>query len=227
MRYFVFSTAIALLLCNQASASLVIDNFSQGASLSTFGTLTQTVALDDDVAGSRTLTIAGPGFAQFVESGVGNTNFITSAIGTSLTMSYTGLPSIDLHSSGAFSGSPLVLDLFDSVLGSFSLDVTYGSGVNTATQSFTISSAGLVGVSGTGFGDGALASAVDSILFEFTTLTIDGGAGVSQFLVNDGSASISAVPEPTSLALLGASMFGGLGIVARRRKKKIVEEVKA
>ena len=227
MKCFVYTAAVALMLCSSASASLVIDDFSQSVSLSTFGTLTDSRALDDDVVGTRIMTVAGPGFAQFTESGVGNVNFITSGIGTSFTLSYTGLPSLDLHSSGAFLGSPLVLDLFDSVLGTFSLDVTYGSGGDTATQSFTISSAGLVGIPGGGFGDGAIASAVDSITFEINTLSLDSGSNVAQFLVNDSSASISAVPEPTSMALLGASMFGGLGLVARRRKKKIAKKTKA
>ncbi|MFK7777473.1 MAG: PEP-CTERM sorting domain-containing protein [Gimesia sp.] len=232
MKLFVYSTAVALMLCSSASASLVIDDFSQAVVFMGAADSLGPTALDDGVIGTRTITTfglsdgsSGGNIASGFDVGGSSVELTTSTTDGFVTIVYdfTGGP-VDLHSTGAFPGSPLKLDLFNSVLGSFDLDVTYeGLGGVTSTTSFVISGPGAVGVSGSLFGNGALASAVDKLTLKFTANTLD--TGFASFSSN--SASIAAVPEPTSLALLGASMFGGFGVVARRRKKKLVTEVKA
>ncbi|MBL4885651.1 MAG: PEP-CTERM sorting domain-containing protein [Planctomycetaceae bacterium] len=226
MKLFVYSTAVALMLCSSASASLVIDDFSTGVTINGAGSASGPVNL-----GTRDITFADVSPSSSVTSGAG---VFTATFGNlygaidQLTMVYTLSSPVDLHSSGAFPGSPLVLDLFDVVNGTFDLKVTYDGAAGTASTMVAITGAGPIGINGSVFGNGALASAVDKITLVFNaTSDVSDGFGGTFSRFSSNSASIAAVPEPTSLALLGASMFGGFGVVARRRKKKLVTEVKA
>lgn len=218
-------TLAAMLCCMPASqAEMVIDNFA-AAELRLFNGTTGPTALTGDVTGTRTLVLADSGFGS-INTGGGGVNTTITADGSGLatpqaSFIYDFAAPVDLHSTGTgISNNPLVLDLFESVTGAFELIVTYTSSVGSASFSaITVSAPGAVTVDGRDLGNGLLASTVDQVRLDFraTALGIVDGASGAQF--SNTSASIAAVPEPTSIALLGLTGLGGI-VVARRRRKQ-------
>lgn len=211
--------ATVLLAGSSANASIVIDSFSFD-NTQDINSPGSTAPFSTGVFGTRTITLTGSGGFQSLGPGE-----ILSAVGpgSTLLFDYSLAAPIDLHSSGNFAGSPLVLDLFDTVNGTFSLQVTYHSGADSATLpaiAFSNASPTAIGIQGTSFGDGALASAVDRIELLFTGTGFLGGS----FQTPVNGASIAAVPEPTTMALLTPLMLGG--VFYRRRKAKEADQSK-
>ena len=217
-------TLAAMLMCMPVSqADFVIDDF-QGAGETTLtaingvspGNIVTQSAIAVD-GGLRTTVIgAASGVTQLTYGSAFAA--LATGVGNTVKISYTLSSPFDLHSSGAFAGSPLLLDLFSVVNGTWDLVATYHSTTTGESADFdtvTISSAGPIGLTGTELGRGALASTVDSIDLLFTVNTLGAGSSAS-FSITGGS--IAAVPEPTSIALLGLTGLGGV-VVARRRKK--------
>ncbi|WP_013630470.1 PEP-CTERM sorting domain-containing protein [Rubinisphaera brasiliensis] len=217
--------ATVLLAGSSANASLVIDNFNPGG-INLNGPGTQSYALNDDVSGLGTFDLSNVGGGSGIQAGGGalTVSLLNTFADTQVTITYSLDTPLDLHSSGAFPGSPLVLDLFDTLLGTFELDVTYTGAAGSATiKDIAITTPGqAVGINGGQFGNGAIASAVDEIKLEFraTSLGFDGFSNVAKF----SGTSIAAVPEPTTMALLTPLMLGG--VFYRRRKTKEADQAK-
>lgn len=212
--------ATVLLAGSSANASIVIDNFSDLTDVDPGNSATTSTG----IYGTRTITSTG-GAAAFDAIAAGRFDASTGGGGI-LTFDYVLTAPIDLHSSGNFPGSPLVLDLFDAVVSSMDMTITYFSGGASAEFSRSISNvnqtAGGIGIHGTDFGDGAIASAVDRILISFADQP--GGLPFAQFGSGGGTSSIAAVPEPTTMALLTPLMLGG--VFYRRRKTKEADQAK-
>ena len=214
-------TLAAMLLSMPVSqAELVIDNFT-GAGETTLTSVfgVNNVVTQNSIAvdhGSRNTTITSVG--GITQLTYGSTfNALSTSVGNSVLMSYSLASIVDLHSSGAFAGSPLVLDMFDAVNGVWDVTVSYSSSTTGETATFdtmTVNSAGPIGVTGSNLGRGALASTVDAINILFTVNALGTGSSAG-FSITGGS--IKAVPEPASMALLGLTAIGG--IFAHRRRK--------
>lgn len=217
--------ATVLLAGSSANASLVIDDFTSGVTI--LGTGSDGYALSDDVPGNVTFTMANVGLGSSFQTGGGGltATFLNTSLDNQLTINYALGTAVDLHSSGAFPGSPLVLDLFDTLVGTFELDVTYSGAAGSASiNDIAITSSEKVGLDGGLFGNGAVASAVDTITLAFraTSLETIGPDTFARFA--NPSASIAAVPEPTTMALLTPLMLGG--VFYRRRKAKEADQAK-
>lgn len=217
-RFLAFSLAL-LLAPAVAKADMVIDNFGVTQSWSSVSTGSSLTNLTGDVTGTRTIAAIGPAFSQ-VNAGGGALNFLSTTPGGGIQLTYNFAAPIDLHSSGAFPGSPAVLDV-TAVSGAWNLVVTYGSTTAGGTASFNtvlVNSPGLIGFDGSLLGNGLLASTVDSIVI---TLTGTSGTGSNPDLLTFSNGFV-AVPEPMSIALVGlaVSSIGGVGYARRRRATK-------
>jgi hypothetical protein len=206
-------------LSGVAQADFVIDDFQNHFAFNT-DTSTFTGALDQDALGTYSYVTTGFGTtSSIIQTNADTFLATTNQIGGNVTLTYDLTSPVDLHSSGAFPGSPLVLDLFRTVAGAWNLVVTYTSGASSASfDTIAINSAtapGPIGINGSDLGDGALASAVDQIELSFTVTSLDGALAAT---LQSNQASIAAVPEPASFALFGLTALGG--VVAYRRKRK-------
>jgi len=203
-----------------AKADFVLDDFAIAQNVNTLGgsgTVTTAPGVD------RTITTPGlPADFTTISTGGGNFSATGTDVGSTFTMTYDFATPYDLHSTGSgIPNNPLVLDLFASVTGAWELVATYTSATAGASASFApiaITAPGAIGLDGRLLGNGLLASTVDSISLVFTATAVDGGSTVAT--LENTSASIAAVPEPGSIALLGLTGICGTVIVRRRKAKK-------
>ncbi|MCR9200670.1 MAG: PEP-CTERM sorting domain-containing protein [Planctomycetaceae bacterium] len=209
------------LMASPSTASMVIDDFGNIPAQTLLAPSTgPSVALTGDVSGTRTLTrFAGSGFGATSAGGGSFLNQVTStsmmgAVQTRLAYAFD--TAIDLHSTGSgIANNPVLFNLFDTVIGDWEVMITYASDLFGSVDTGWIAIAdgsdiGSLAVDGRDFGNGALASSVDDITIDFRALslgTIDAGIGAQ---LSSTSAMVTAVPEPTSIALLGLTGIGGV-----------------
>ncbi|MCR9200667.1 MAG: PEP-CTERM sorting domain-containing protein [Planctomycetaceae bacterium] len=214
------ASALVLATAAESKADFVLDDFAIAQTVQTLpvtgGTVTTAPGVD------RTITTPPlPAPFTTISTGGGNFNATGTAIGSVFTMTYDFATPFDLHSTGSgLAANPLVLDLFDTVEGAWELVATYTSSTAGASASFApiaITAPTVIGLDGRDLGNGLLASTVDSVDLVFTATAI-GGGGVATF--GNTAASIAAVPEPASIALLGLTGLCGTVIVRRRKAKK-------
>lgn len=214
-----------ILLPSAAKADFIIDDFSTTSIVNAFiGPAAGGYTLDDDVAG--TLSIAVTPQASFTGGG----NAVSIAIiqpfpggMPSVTLSYDFDDPIDLQAVGVAPGSPLVLNLFDDVVGSFELAATFRSGADSLSfDPIAIAGPGPIALNGPDLGDGAIVSQTDGIdlVFTATSFVTPMGGGIPTASFSGSSASIVAAPEPASMALAGVAVctLGGVNRLRRRRK---------
>ena len=187
-------------------AELVIDDFTLPSA--GYG---EAVPLDDDIAGTRTVTRTNS--AEMTVDGVG---------GAVLTGGFLGGSRIDIHyffntafNMDAVGGGnrTLLIDLFDTVTGNWSLNAIFTNSANAQA------SLNPVAVSTPGARSFDYALLPTAFATDVKQLTIRLVRNTDGAVITSSGGLVAAVPEPTSLALLGITGLGGW-FVARRRGKK-------
>ena len=233
---------IALVFCFApvSQAEFLIDNFDTGRGLSNGATLGQPAlgSTAMDVTGSgvtRTATITGSG-TDWREGNFNNTpgpsflnttanqHSIRNNIGAgSLTLDYAFALDFDFTNTGQ---QILQFHLFENVTpsGTWNYLVTLADGAMTSTLAGVVAGGnpprGALTLVASDFAGLTFATTIDRISI---TLSGPNGGGLSR--TNSGlGARIVAVPEPTSIALLGLTGIGGVLVARRRRKGEKAEE---
>ena len=233
---------IALVFCfaSVSQAEFVIDNFDTGRGLSVGATLGQpalgSTAMDITGIGvTRTATITGSGTdwregnfnnapgPSFLNL-VANQHAMRNNNGSgSLTLDYAFASDFDFTNTGQ---QFLQFHLFETVspAGTWNYLVTLADGAVTATLAGVVGGGnpprGAVTLAAGDFAGLSFATTIDRI-----SITLSGPNGGALNRTNSGlGARIVAVPEPTSIALLGLTGIGGVLVARRRRKGEKTEE---
>ena len=232
---------IALVFCfaSVSQAEFVIDNFDTGRGLSVGATLGQpalgSTAMDITGIGvTRTATITGSGTdwregnfnnapgPSFLNL-VANQHAMRNNNGSgSLTLDYAFASDFDFTNTGQ---QFLQFHLFENVSPSAAWNyvVTLADGAVTSTLAGAVQGATFSGAVTLAAGDFAGLSFATTIDRISITLSGPNGGGLNR--TNSGlGARIVAVPEPTSIALLGLTGIGGVLVARRRRKGEKAEE---
>lgn len=214
MRYLSVSLLVLFACCAAAQAEVVIDDFDQSLSVGA-GSVNVTV-LNDDIGGTRTITTNGNS-SVVTGSGLFRANAVSSGGTGFITMVYDFATTLNLT---IFSNQTLGLDLFRTVVGTMSVDLSVGSGAGAASSSFatftvppTVDGVSVIASDWAGTAD---LSAVDQLSLTFTPTA-------GSVIESTPNANITAAPEPTSMALLGLTGIGGF-VIARRRRNKQKED---
>ncbi len=218
MRIYSLVFAFAVLAASTVHADIIIDTFDAGNDIfrTTVGTSTQGTSATSILGGQRddTLTLVDlggderngfMGFGGRLAISQGSQDEITGSL------VYDNFTSFDFTEGGV--SNQFALD-FVSSDSSFPisdvLSITATSGSNTDTQFVTIPANSNLGVATVDFASftGVDFTQLDSVSIEYDFATAPG----RDFEID----TFSAIPEPTSVALLG---LGGLGLMLRRRRK--------
>lgn len=213
--------AAVMMITAAAQAEVVIDNFGNSSVTNNLIGVQNgaVVALTGDVTGTRQFT-SSSGFVSTTTGG-GGLNVVATA-GTAFSLKYNFAAAVDLKSpiGAANAGNPLRLNMVQALSGAFSLVASYTSGVTTYSFApVAINSAGIINFNSLLPGIGTIAASVNSVRFDFAVTAIDGGTGLATFSASN--ASLTAVPEPATLALLGLTAVVGGVVVHRRRRSQI------
>ena len=243
MRNLLTVFTVLCFLAPVADAEFVIDAFNQGRGISGSvppGTINGGVSLgssavdnlNQGIAGTRTATVTGFG-TVWREGGYINSpsNFQNLAARSqvlqntngagSLTLDYNFSSDFDFSSHGS---NTLIFDLFQNVTpgAAWNYVIQIADGLSTASISGALQGGLVLTLKQEDFGTPAFASTIDRI-----SLTVSGPNGGVVNRTNVGAgARILAVPEPSSIALLGLTGLGGV-IVARRRRQNGTTDMKA
>ncbi len=168
-------------------------------------------------AGLITINLAGWQAFGPLGPGSGNTD-LTVNIGAGSTITNVSYSNLNITAEGQSFLSDFTISLNDSNLGQF-WDFNPFVGSNAPGTSSTVN--GVFPNPGL-FGSGPFQVLPNGLLYITTYDFIDDNAG-RESLVNSGTLTIeyiSAVPEPSTYAMMGLAMTVGGGFAARRRWKK-------
>ena len=200
-------TLAAVLLTGAVTqAELVIDNFSTGIGA-------QGLTAKASNTGTRVFSRSNNTMSANVAANQYTIDFGTGSIaGRNGTLAENLAATYDFHSTGnSFTN---VLKFGFNAVGAgqvYDLVITASDGVNDASYTVAgLTGSGNLAVSGFQFGNGAVLSNV--VQLNFQVFALNNVAG-STF----GFTTISAVPEPATMSLLGLTAIGG--IFAHRRRK--------
>ncbi|MFK7765671.1 MAG: PEP-CTERM sorting domain-containing protein [Mariniblastus sp.] len=210
--------AAAILATSAVHADIVIDTFDDGNTIvrTTVGTTTQGTTASSILGGQRddSLTLVALGGDEFIGS-MGFGGELTLSQGSldqiNGSLVYDNFANFDMTDGGintAFAFDFVSSDAPATI--SDVLSVTAVSGGTSVTNFVSIPASGNLGVATVDFADftGVDFTSLDEVSIDYNFATAPG----RDFEI----ATFSAIPEPTSLAIIG---LGGLGVLLRRRRK--------
>ena len=169
------------------------------------------VPLDDDIAGTRTVNKTAS--AQMFVDGSGGATFTGGVLGQStIFINYVFDTSFNMDAVGG-GNRTLLIDLFDTVTGNWSLEAIFLNSNNLAA------SAGTIAVSTPGARTFSYALLPIAVATDVKKISLSLKRNTDNAVITSTGSLVAAVPEPTSLALLGMTGLGGW-FAARRWGKK-------
>ena len=170
------------------------------------------------------VTVSTPDGTQFGAGGAFNLAFDLSPSGTGLVAGIT--PNATQVTGGALFASPTINHAFD---GAFAIDGLVNSNPSTGALltnnvpstvfnlRFDVAGSVAPGTYAINFRTNDLTAVTDSTGAQ---LVLNPAPGVNGYTLNSGSITVTAVPEPTSLALAGSMVVFATGYAGRRRLRR-------